>query len=200
MKIGLKMKKSFYIYGSLVLLLLLTLGVTFATFTDKADFAGSSFSVASADIKLLDVIDAGTSSDNLVDSKPGPQFENITSEWHEDYPVQIYNNATSDVSLESWANYENLEVSDEGNLRESIYVTIYDWEDANGDGTPEQDEFGTSYGTKTILRWKNDGFDLGLIPQGEVRSLALRFHTNNLSTAKQGHTLFYDFEFSATGL
>jgi len=193
-----KIKKTFYVYGSLVLLLVLTLGVTFAAFSDKADFTSSTFSVASSDIKLLDVIGGGTDPSNLVDGKPGPQFESITEYWVADYPVQVYNNATTDVSLTSWADYET--ANDPGELRNYIYVEILDWDDVNGDNQVQQEEFGTSYGSKTIIKWKTEGFDLGVLPQGEVRSFGLRFTTGNLSDSKQGESFLFDFEIDALGL
>jgi len=193
-----KMKKTFYIYGSLVLLILLTLGVTFAAFSDKADFAGSIFSVASSDIKLLDIIGGGTDPSNLVDAKPGPQFESVTEYWTADYPVQIYNNATSDVNLTSWADYET--ANDPAELRQYIYVEILDWDDTNEDGQVQQEEFGTSYGLKTIVKWNTEGFDLGVLSQGEVGSFCIRFTTGNLSDSKQGQSLLFDFWVDALGL
>jgi predicted ribosomally synthesized peptide with SipW-like signal peptide len=196
----LKSKKALYIYGSLVLLLILTIGVTFAAFSDKANFGSSTFSVASADIKLLDVIGGGTVEENLVDEKPGPQFENVTAYWSEDYMVEIYNNATSDVALSSWAHYENVAEVDPAELRQYIYVEILDWVDENMDGLVQEEELGTSYGRKTIVKWNTQGFDLGILPQGTVRSFVLRFSTDNLSDSKQGASLLYDFEFNAEGL
>jgi len=194
----LKMKKAFYVYGSLVLLVVLTLGVTFAAFSDKAAFTSSIFSVASSDIKLLDIIGGGTDASNLVDEKPGPQFEGVTEYWSADYPVQIYNNASSDVGLTSHASYET--ANDPAELRQYIYVEILDWDDTNGDGQVQQEEFGTSYGIKTIIKWNTEGFDLGVLPRGEVGSFCLRFTTGNLSDSKQGESLLFDFEVDALGL
>lgn len=193
-----KTKKAFYIYGSLVLLVALTLGVTFATFSDKADFLGSTFSVATNDIKLLDIIGGGIDPTNLVDSKPGPQISNVTPYWYADYPIEIYNNSSTDVNLSSWAYYET--INDPAELRQYIYVEIFDWVDANGDGLPEQSEFGTSYGRKTIIKWKTEGYDLGPLAQGAVRSLAIRFSTDSLADSKQGQSILFDFEFDALGI
>ncbi|HDQ88595.1 MAG TPA: hypothetical protein ENN92_00380 [candidate division WWE3 bacterium] len=193
------MKKSFYIYGSLVLLVLLTLGVTFATFTDKANFVGTTFSVASSDIKLLDVYNGGVDPSNLVDSKPGPTFANITPTWHSDYVVQIYNNGTGPVNLTSKAVYET--ANDPAELRQIIFVEMYDWVDTNGDGVPQQEEFEqASYGRKTIVKWNTVGFELGTLPQGEIKTLVLRFSTDSISPAKQGTGILFDFSFDALGI
>jgi hypothetical protein len=194
------MKKSFYVYGSLVLLVLLTLGVTFATFTDKADFLGTTLSVASSDIKLLAVYNGGLDPSNLVDSKPGPTFTNVSSSWHEDYVVQIYNNATGPLNLTSKATYEVDNDPDE--LRQIIFVEMFDWEDANGDAIPQQEEFEQHSldGAKTIVKWNTQGFDLGTLPQGEVRTLVLRFSTNTISPTKQGKGIIFDFSFDALGM
>ncbi len=192
------MKKRFYIYGSLVLLILLTLGVTFATFTDKAKFTGTTLSVASSDIKLLDVIGGGTDPSNLVDHKQGPVFANITPEWFENYYVEVYNNASGDLQLSSYADY--LTANDPEELRQIIYVELFDWEDTNGDGIAQEEELTNSYGARSIVKWKTQGFDLGVLSQGETRSFVLRFFTMNISPAKQGSSIVFDFEFSALGL
>ncbi len=194
------MKKSFYVYGSLVLLVLLTLGVTFATFTDKANFAGTTMSVASSDIKLLDVYNGGLDPLNLVDSKPGPTFANIYSGWHEDYVVQIYNNGTGDLNLSSRATYET--INDPAELRQVIFVEMFDWVDTNEDGIPQQEEFEQNSldGNKTVVKWNTIGFNLGLLPQGEVRTLVLRFTSPSISPASQGAGILFDFSFDATGI
>ncbi len=195
-----RVKKPFYVYGSLILLVILTLGVTFATFTDRAKFENASISVASSDIKLLDVVGGGVDPSNLVDSKPGPVFSEIHNYWVEDYPVQIYNNGTAPVQLSSKADYENLEVNDPEYLREEIRVDIYEWDDANDDGIPQQDELGGTHGSKTILGWKNTGYDdLGIINEGEVKSLVIRFTANDIDN-KQGAAMLYDFRFNSTEL
>lgn len=194
------LNKKFYLYGSLIFLLLLTIGVTFATFSDTADFSSSTFSVASSDIKLLNVIGGGTDSTNLVDEKAGPQFEDIIPYWSKDYLVQIYNNSNSDVALSSWADYENVATNDPAELRQYIFVEMYDWDDLDGNGDIQQEEIGASYGRKTILKWKTEGFDLGVIPSDQIRGIILRFSTDNLSDSKQGATLLYDFKFDALGL
>jgi predicted ribosomally synthesized peptide with SipW-like signal peptide len=198
-KLGkLKLKKSFYIYGSLVLLLVLTLGVTFATFTDRAKFQGTMISVASSDIKLLDTIGGGVDPSNLVDEKPGPVFEEIGNSWVYDYPVQIYNNGTNPVDLTSKADYEDLEVNDPQDLRQEIRVDIYEWDDANGDGIPQDTELGGTHGNQTILGWKNTGYsNLGTIAEGEVKSLVIRFTTGDIDD-KQGASFLFDFQFNST--
>jgi hypothetical protein len=193
------MKKSFYIYGSLVLLVLLTLGVTFATFTDKADFLGTTMSVASSDIKLLDVYNGGLDPSNLVDSKPGPTFSNIFQGWVQDYVVQIYNNGTGPLNLTSEASY--LTANNPAELRQVLFVSIFDWEDTNEDGIPQEAEFeNNSYGNKSIVKWNTEGFDLGTLPQGEVRTLLLRFNAPGVTSAKQGQSILFDFAFDALGM
>jgi len=195
------MKKTFYMYGSLVLLVLLTLGVTFAAFTDKANFAGSSISVASSDIKLLDVYNGGIDPSNLVDSKPGPTFTNIYSGWAENYVVQIYNNGSSDLRLSSKAEYQT--ANDPAELRQVTYIEIFEWADENGDGIPQQEEYDShplGGGRKQIIKWNTQGFDLGILPKGQVRTLVLRFSADSVSPTKQGASMIFDFSFDATGM
>jgi len=60
------MKKKVIVTLCLILLLITVAGVAIAAFGDKGEVLGSSFTVGSADIKLLDNLAGGTSSDNLV--------------------------------------------------------------------------------------------------------------------------------------
>ncbi len=192
------MKKALYVYGSLVLLLALVVGVTFTAFTDKARVLGSTFSVGSADIKLLETIGGGVQEQNLVDDKQGPVFSDVSPNWSEDYLVQIYNNALVDVQLASNAAYET--ANDPEELRQSVYVEFLEWEDVNANGIVDTGELGDSLGKKTVVKWKTEGFDLGVLPSGEVKSLVLRFSTENLAESKQGASAMFDFEFDSIGL
>ncbi len=73
------MKKKLTI--TLVLILALVfVGVAAAAFGDRSTILGSSFSVGSADIKLLEDLAGGTSSDNLVDKLNVPSFQQYRSQ------------------------------------------------------------------------------------------------------------------------
>lgn len=193
MKIGRKV----ILYVVAVIVFGLTLGVTYAAFTDKSKFTGSTFSVGSADIKLLNNVALGIDPSNLVEEKSGPGFENIEPYWFADYYVKIYNNATTNLLITTNANYET--ANDPAELRQVIYVEPFLWNDLNGDGDPEENEEGPSLGRKTIVKWKTEGFDLGEVNRGEVRGLILRFSTDAISDLKQGSSAIFDFEFNAVG-
>jgi len=74
------------------------------------------------------------------------------------------------------------------------------WNDTNNDGIFDTGEEGTSFGIKSIVKWKTEGFDLGTVNTGEVLSLVLRFSTNTVSDTKQGENAIFDFEFDSIGV
>lgn len=193
------MKKVLSIYTSLIFLFVLTVGVTFAAFTDSARILGTSFGVGSGDIKLIDNLTGPIQESNAVDEKQGPVFTSVGSDWEEDYLVMVFNNATSDVVLTFVADYET--VNDPENLRDEIHLEIFDWDDMNLDGMFTEDELGVSWGRKSILRWKNDDpMDMGQLVQGDVSRYVFRFDTDSLSESKQGASALFDFEFSSITL
>jgi hypothetical protein len=192
------MKKAIIFLAGSLLVIGTSLGVAYAAFKDQSKFMGSSFSVGSADIKLLKELDGGTASSNLTDTKEAPSFTNISPNWSQDYLLKIYNNATTTLKITSNADY--LTANDPDNLRDIIFVEPFPWNDANNNGLVDADELGTSYGKKTIVKWKTEGFDLGNALTGEVRGLVLRFSTASVADSKQGKTGVWDFIFVATGL
>ncbi len=198
MKGGEKVKKLIYVYASLAALVLVVAGVTYAAFSDKGNVLGSTFSVGSADIKLLNDITQGLGEGNLVEEKAGPNFNNISPFWTKDYLMKIYNNAATQISLSSNSNYET--ANDPMELRQIIFVEPFEWNDNNSDGVLDAGELGTSYGRKTIVKWKTEGFNLGSVDAGAVKSLVLRFSTDAVSDTKQGASALFDFQFSSLGL
>jgi hypothetical protein len=193
-----RFKRGLLIFIPLTLLAIAAAGATYAAFTDRGTVAGSSFSVGSGDIKLLESLTAGIGEENLKDEMAGPGFENIGPNWEEAYLLKIYNNATTDINLTSNANYET--TNDPEELRQLIYVEPIEWDDVNQDGILDSDETGDSLGRKTIVKWKTEGYDLGQVPQGTVKSLILKFSTDEVSNTKQGAGAVFDFEFDAIQL
>lgn len=194
-----KLKKAALVYGSLVLMLLLVVGVTFAAFTDKSKILGSSFSVGSADLKLLQDLAGGVDSANLVDELTGPTFDGIYPFWVGDYLVKIYNNATSSVNLTSNANYET--ANDPDDIRQIVFVEPFEWDDTNNDGLLDVGELGASLGARdTIIKYKTVGYDFGALNSGEIKGIVLRFSTDSVSDTKQGASGIFDFEFDSVGL
>ena len=175
-----------------------TAGVVIAEFIDKSKVLGASFSVGSADIKLLKDLSLGTELINLVDDTPGPGFNNIGPNWSADYLMKIFNNGTSKVTVKSHANYSTS--NDPDSLRDVIYAEIFAWSDLNSNGIVDPGEKGNSMGApKTILRWKNDadGIILGEIESGQVKAYIVTFSTLDLSSTKQGKSGMFDFEFES---
>lgn len=181
----------------LIILFVLMIGIAYGAFMDKGKILGSSFSMGSADLKFLSNLTLGAIQTNLVDEKQGPQFTNIGPNWSKDYYTKIYNNATEDLILTSNAYYET--ANDLDDLRSIIFVEIFNWNDDN-DGVFEEGELGTTYGRKTIIKWKTEGFTLGQLGTGAIKSLMLKFSTDSVAESKQGKSGTFDFEFGATGI
>lgn len=192
------MKKYNLTYFTVLALILLTTGVTLAAFTDKASILGASFSVGGSDIKLLSDVTVGTQVENLADQIPGPIFTKISSDWTKDYLVKIYNTSAEEVMLTTNANY--LTTGDPAELRSIIFVEPIEWNDSNSDGVADSGELGNSLGKKTIVKWKTEGFDLGVVSGGEVKGLLLRFSTDGVGSTKQGQSAVYDFDFNSITL
>ncbi len=176
----------------------LVAGVTYAAFTDKGKVLGSTFSAGSADIKFLSDVTLGVDSSNLTDELTGPNFSNISSTWTQDYLMKIVNNGTSNLGIVTNANYET--VNDPKDLRSDIQVEIFPWTDSNSNGIVDTGEVGTSIGKKTIIKWKTEGFDLGVLNAGQQKPLILRFTAPTLGDDQQGAIGVFDFEFEAIQL
>ena len=192
------MKRKYIIFLGLATLVLTLAGAAVAAFGDRSEILGSSFSVGSADIKLFDDLSGNISPENLVDELSGPAFVGIAPNWSQDYPLKIYNNASSHIQLTSNANYETANDPDE--LRQIIFVEPINWGDTNSNGEVDDGELGSSFGRKTIVKWKTEGFDLSSMAPGAVKGLVLRFSTDAVSDTKQGKSAIFDFEFNSVGL
>ncbi|NMB70217.1 hypothetical protein GYA27_03395 [candidate division WWE3 bacterium] len=194
------MKKSNYIKKGLLIAILITVtaGLTYAAFGDKGKVLGSKFSVGSADIKLLLDTDVGTVPENLVEEMPGPQFDNVVPNWSEDYEIKIFNNGSTPVTLTSNADY--LTANDPDELRSIIYVEPIIWNDIDTNGIVDSGEEGESLGRKTIVKWKTEGYQIGEVASGAVKSLILRFSTDAVSDTKQGKSAIFDFSFDSLGM
>jgi len=186
-----------YVFVSVVLLAVLA-GGAYAAFSDKSEVKGVTISVGSADIKLLKELFRGATDSNLADSIQGPSFNSIGQTWTADFPLKVYNNATTPIALSSTAFYETAHDPEE--LRSYIYVEPLDWADNDGNGIVDPSELSSSYGKKTIVKWKTEGFDFGSMATGEIKGFVLRFSTQNMPTSKQGATGVFDFEISGVAV
>ncbi|MFZ5424719.1 MAG: hypothetical protein ACOZAO_02860 [Patescibacteria group bacterium] len=185
------MKKFIASYGLILTILITTLGVSAAAFTDSAKILGATFSVGSSDLKLLMDLAGSLDASNLYDELVGPTFENISPNWETNYLVKLYNNSPEDVVLFTVADYET--ANDPNELRQDINVEPFLWDDNNNNGVLDAGELGNSLGVKTIVKWKTEGFDLGLLQSGEVLPMVFKFSTGSVSAAKQGSTATFDF-------
>lgn len=179
-------------------LVIIGIGSTVAFFGDQASILGSSFSVGSADIKFLTDLAGGTNVENLTDQLSGPVFASVSPNWTENYYLKIFNNATGNVQLTSNSNYET--ANDPDDLRQIIYVEPFEWDDLNNNGLLDEGELGASFGKKTIIKWKTEGYDLGTVSTGSIKGLLLKFSTASIPDSKQGKTAIFDFIFNSVGM
>ncbi|MFH1648486.1 MAG: hypothetical protein ABIA11_02025 [Patescibacteria group bacterium] len=187
------MNRKYFMYGFTTILILVAAGIVYAAFSDKGKVLGSSFSVANSDIKIMADTTQGTNPANLVDEIAGPSFDNIGQTWQQDYAIKLVNGGTTKLQVMSNAYYET--ANDPENIREHIYVEIFEWSDANNDGIADPGEYPNSLGKKTIIKWKTEGIALGEFNPGQSKPLVIRFSTENLSETKQGATALFDFIF-----
>lgn len=189
------MNKNIYKYFLVLLGICLLAGFTYAAFTDKAKILGSSFSVASSDLKFQFDIPKGTNPTNLVDELTGPTFSNISQTWQQDYALKMVNNGTTKLGVTSNADY--LTANDPKDLRNDIEVEIFEWNDGNADGVLDTTEVGNSFGKKTIVKWKTEGIYLGDFNPGQAKALAVRFYGAGIPSTKQGANAIFDFVFES---
>lgn len=191
------MKKNLLIFTLSSLAFFAVVGIVFAAFIDKGKYTGATFSVGSSDLRLLENLALGATESNLKDELQGPTFTNINSNWKISYPIKLYNNGSTTLTLDSRANYET--ANDPSSLRSYIYAEVFDWNDANNNGSVDTDEKGSSYGIKSFTKWKTEGFALGTINSGTIRGYVLEFSTQTISDTLQGKSGTFDFEFNAAG-
>ncbi len=195
------------IFLSLALILLSSaslFGVASAAFEEKVSVLGTSFTIgemsdvpapvnSNTALKILKSNSSGSDSSNLADTVNGPAFNDVNQTWTQTFPIKLFNKGSKTLTIASGANY----ISDPDTLRDDLFVEILDWNDANSNGTVEESELGASHGHDTILRMKNDTFNMGDISANEVKGYALRFDGSGLSEANVGKNAVYDFVFTA---
>jgi hypothetical protein len=175
------------------------MGVVYASLSDQSKFAGSRFSVASADLKLLADLSGGTGVANLVDSKPAPSYDNVSSQWSDAYLLKVYNNGTQPVTLTSNMDYAT--ANDPSSLREVLYMEPVEWFDANNNGLVDgEGEQGVSYGKKVFTAWKSTGFNFGQLEAGATKALIMKFSAGTIASSKMGAVGTFDFMFDSVGL
>jgi hypothetical protein len=188
----------FFVIVVVLIITASTLGITYAAFMDKISFDGATVQVGSSNIQLLDNLALPPTTDNRVDTKPVPNFTLINPHYIKDYLVKIYADSSSRIALGSKSNYTTAEDPDD--IRRYLLVEIFEWNDINSNGLAEQEELGQSFGTKSIIEWKTEGFNLGELAPGQVNGYLMRFSSPNITNEKQNKTGKFSFEFSAVSL
>jgi predicted ribosomally synthesized peptide with SipW-like signal peptide len=188
-------RRFFALYGSLIIFSVLVVSVTYAAFSDRANVLGASFKIGSADLKFLSNLTNETDPTTYVDELSGPNFQNVSPLWQENYTIKLVNHGTSKLAVTTNSNYET--VKDPKDLRSDILVEIIKWDDTDKDGEIDSGEETLSFGKKSITKWKTEGFNLGQIESGQIMPIILRFTAPTLTDTQQGATGIFDFEFSS---
>jgi hypothetical protein len=192
-------KKSLVVFAVICLLAVTTGSLVYAAFLAKVEFNSTSIKTGSASLKLMDNLGISKyESNNLVDSKPSPLFQDISPLTVHDYLVKVVNAGSTVLKVKSTASYSTPE--DPSELRRYIMVELIEWMDTNENGYVEEGELGVSYGKKNIIAWKTEGFDLGQLTQMEVRSLVIRFTAPDLPNDKQSTEMNFSFGFSGESI
>jgi hypothetical protein len=168
-------------------------GVAYAAISNKIFMKGALFATATMEIKFLKDITAGNVSENLVTELSGVSFDNIYNYWSTDYLVKLVNVSSNNVNISSYSNYTTAE--DPASLRYSLFVEIFNWSDLNSNGIVDEGELQESLGKKSFVKWKTEGFSLGIFEPNKVKSYVLRFSAENLTDTKIGQSGKFDFEF-----
>lgn len=198
---------------SILFKLLLVLGlvgfsgaVVYAAISEKGTVKGTTFKVASnfteqpaptpvnSSLKILSSHNGGTVDANLVDSLTGPIYQDINPTWIAYYPVKFYNKSDQALTIVASADY----IEDPNTIRDDLYVAIYEWNDVDNDGMYDDGEEGPLYKRDTILRLKNDTFNLGQIAGKTVKNIVLKFDGSGLSSANYSNQGIFDFVFTGT--
>lgn len=180
-------------------------GVTSAAFEESVSVLGTSFTIGESTggsgnesgtntaLKILVSNASESQGSNLADTIAGPSFDSITPEWVQSVPIKLYNKGSAVLDIVGSAAY----VNDPDTLRDDLFIEILAWNDTNNNGTVEESEIGESYGYDTILRFKNDTFNLGELGAESVKGYVLKFDGSGLSDVNIGKTAVYDFIFTA---
>lgn len=171
-----------------------TVKVTGSTFKVATDSTGEPEDTENGDLKILVNLGSDSNASNLADSVTGPLYDNISNSWTADYPIKLHNQGNKTLSLISKADY----INDVNVLRDDIYVEVFAWNDTNTNGTVDTGELGQSYAKDTILRWRNDTFEMGRLLPNETRGFVLRFDGSGITDSNLGMEAVFDFEFTGT--
>jgi len=154
---------------------------------------GVAFKTTVIELKFLKNIAEGNTVENQTSEISGVSFDQIISGWTYDYLVKITNTSSSSLNVSSFSNYQTDQ--DPADLRYSLFVELFPWNDTNNNGSVDDGELGDSLGKKSFVKWKTEGFNLGIFDSGKVYGYVLRFSAAELSDAKQGKSGVFDFEF-----
>jgi hypothetical protein len=184
------------------LTLLMAAGLVYAFVQEYGKVSGTTFRVSSdpvveggvpiagnQSLKLLQSLTGSTTANNLADQVPGPIFQNINTAWKGKALLKVYNSGTKTLKLISSAEYN----SDPNTLRDDIFVKVSEWDDKNNNGKFEDNEIGDSYGYNSVLRMKNDTFNLGNLSAGDVKGFVMEFDGTGLSETNASQEAIYDF-------
>lgn len=170
-------------------------GASFTVGTGTSSGGSGTTPTGNTSLKMLIDLSGSTADSNLSDNINGPEFTNIGPDWLYELPVKVYNKGSGNLSLVASASY----VNDPDVLRDDIFVKITEWNDQNNNGVVEQGEEGQILGYDTVLRLRNDTYNLGQIDPSQTRGYIFEFDGTGVSEANAGMSAVYDFLITGTG-
>lgn len=154
---------------------------------------GAIFKTTVIELKFLKDLSGQNIPENQTSEISGVSFDQIVTGWSYDYLVKLANTSNTNLNVSSFSNYQTDQ--DPADLRYSLFVELLPWNDSNNNGVAEETELGTSLGTKSFVKWKTEGFNLGSFEPNKVYGYILRFSAGELTDSKQGQSGTFDFEF-----
>lgn len=185
---------------SIVTVVALVGGATFALFTDQATANDSTFASGNADLKLA--LDNGTgepAAGNFADSIESPDFTNLAPGFTGDMTFWMKNTSTSAISLDVVADLTDLTgTAGPGGVNNLPDALLVKWTCDTDDNGGLQDN--TPTGEFSVNQWIAGGTaSLGSLAPGNA--IVCRMHSRVLPTAGneiQGDSITFDTVYDAT--
>lgn len=128
---------------------------------------------------------------NITTSINGPNFREINNTWKDSFTFNLHNISENDIAITSKALY----IEDPDSLRDDIFVALYKWDDKNRNNRFEDTELGEQLAYDSVLRWKNDHFELGNLKGKETKSFVLLFDGSGITQTNLNKRAEFSFKF-----
>ena len=162
-----------------------------ATFQTSSELSSNEQTLDNNTLVFLKNNSNSYSNNNISKSIAGPNFKDIDNNWKDSYEFTLYNQGDKDITVISKANY----VEDPDGLRDDIFVALHNWNDKNDNGKFDDSELGEQLEYNSILRWRNDTFNLGNLESKSANKYVLVFDGSGITDANLDKKAIYSFRF-----